>query len=350
MRKKSVVEWLIWVSARFKKMTEWVWLNMVPRNCDPLMIVNWIDLKNWVKNLLPEESWKGFLQVRFARFAAHVGEVAGVSTFGHAVPTSTPVELVVEVKRVARSMKVIPIGSPARRISSVDLGIDEVFGGVIRSVQQAKLRRFDVGSRVQTMTSAGCVTRETGLSEKFAMDGQCASFRQIGPSGSLLKMQMSRCTALKFDSSGEIFAAFEVLPSQSAKILLEDVFELNPRTVDSVRIWAYNNQSGRWSNDTVHEGSWFGGHFGARWIIRGLVVACTKRWQFGVSWAVWPFVFPQCSRIRGGWWSGFSVKLFAANSFWSCAHDCQWRLCPDSWGPQICCYCLGFRVVISGGR
>ena len=85
------------------------------------------------------------LQLRVARYAANMGENAGVSTVGNAVPISTPVKLVDEVMRVALSMEVVPIGSPVKCTLSVDLGIDEDSGGVIRSYHPAKVRRFDMG-------------------------------------------------------------------------------------------------------------------------------------------------------------------------------------------------------------
>ena len=100
----------------------------------------------------------------------------------HAVQCSTPVQLVDEAKRVARSRNILPVGYPMKWNSSLAFDFDGNSEGLVGIVRLAIFRVFDWGSRSETMTSAGGVTTDIGLSEIDATVGEHASVRQAVPS------------------------------------------------------------------------------------------------------------------------------------------------------------------------
>ena len=64
-------------------------------------------------------------QMQLACVSASIDEVAGVSKMSHVVLSSTPVKLVDEARRVAKSMGGTLVGSTVKRISNVAVGFDE---------------------------------------------------------------------------------------------------------------------------------------------------------------------------------------------------------------------------------
>ena len=101
--------------------------------------------------------------MQFAHNSVNMDEVVGVTKLSHAAQNSTPVKLVVEARRVARSLSITSVRPLVKRISNVDSGIDESSEGLDGCVRPAIFRKFALGIRSETMTSVGGVTTDTFL-------------------------------------------------------------------------------------------------------------------------------------------------------------------------------------------
>ena len=75
---------------------------------------------------------------RVAVVSAKKDEVAGVSRVSHVEHALTPVKLLDEIRRVAGSIDVTPVGSPMQRILNFSFGVDQESEGLVDTVRPAK--------------------------------------------------------------------------------------------------------------------------------------------------------------------------------------------------------------------
>ena len=218
-------------------------------------------------------------------------EVAGESRLSQVVQSLTFVKLVVEATRVKRSMDLNPVEFRVKRVSNVAFGIDKNSEGLVGSVRPVKSRKLDLRIKWEALTSAGGMTGDFGLSEVDAMLGTHASVRPTGSSRFPAESsKVKRPTREELTAQENFSQHLRFYPSQSAKTLLKDFFEVKPSTISNLEHTTISLCADS-IIDTVFEVRWLVSPFNMIWSIRGLVVACTKAWRFQSSWAAWPITF-----------------------------------------------------------
>ena len=119
-----------------------------------------------------------------------------------------------------------------KRVSNVNFADGEPDVDPVGSVRPAKLGRLDLGSSFKTVATVEGESTDIGLSDIDAMIGQGTSTGKIGPTGFFsrnMKVEMPPREGLAAQERFSQKAKF--YPSQSAKTLLEDFFEINASPV-----------------------------------------------------------------------------------------------------------------------
>ena len=93
----------------------------------------------------------GELEVQNARVSSDMGKISGVSEVSHAVNISTLAKLAIDVSFFAGLIDVTFVGTLVKRTFKVVFGVVDDFGGLVGSVRPAKLKRFLLESRSETM-------------------------------------------------------------------------------------------------------------------------------------------------------------------------------------------------------
>ena len=120
--------------------------------------------------------------------------------------------------------------------------------------------------------------------------------------------------------------------------------------INRVKSWTLQHQSECFSDDTVCEGRWFGGHFGAIWTFGRIVVASTQNWQHRCPRTFWTVSIPEFCWVMYSWFCCVAVEMSFNDSLWLCCEECDWRYCSDKWNSKVHCCRSARRVSLRGSR
>ena len=130
------------------------------------------------------------------------------------------------------SMVILRIGSPVKWFATVAFIAEESSEDLVGASRLAKAMRSEFGFSDRTVTYVGGISNDFGLSDIDDLVDQCSQSGQAGPSRiPVVFADVDLAPLEELNTQEKFLQQSKNYPSQAAKTLLKELFELNPPTV-----------------------------------------------------------------------------------------------------------------------